>query len=173
MSIPWSSLNAALGFRSLKSIHVSGLIASDGVSGNDRYLSANYLGASASGTIDGYGNYGFNFVTLVGRRIGLPFEDSDLDGMPDLHEFMAGTDAADMSSLLKMEQPLVQGGEGILLFDSVAGKQYQLQYKCDLTTNSPWLNIGGPITATGSVSSATNLMEGADRVFYRIRLNTP
>ena len=173
VSIPWSSLNASSGFRSLRSLHVSGLIAGDGISGSDRYLSANYLGALAEGTIDNYGNYGFNFVTLAGRRIGLPYEDSDLDGMCDLHEFMAGTDAADADSLLKMAQIRSQNGQCRLQFDSIAGKQYQIQYKLDLTSNTPWLDLVGPLTATGGVCSATNLIENATSVYYRIRLNTP
>lgn len=173
VSIPWSSLNAAFGYRSLRSLFVSGLIVSDGVSGSDRYVSANYLGASAAGTIDRYGNYGFNFVTLAGRRIGLPFEDSDLDGMLDLHEFMAGTDAADASSCLKMVQPMGQNDTRILRFDSVPGKQYQVQYKEDLMSNSPWLDLAGPLTATSPICGVTNLVENAERVFYRIRLNAP
>ncbi len=86
IAIPWSSLNAPLGAASVGSCRLSGLIASDGVSGNDRYLSANYLGAGAAGDFDGNGNYGFNLVTLAGQRIGRVGADSDLDGMPDVWE---------------------------------------------------------------------------------------
>ena len=172
-AIPWASLNAGCGVRSLKSLYVSGLIVSDSISENDRYISANFLGESATGTRDEYGNYGFNFVTLCGRRIGLPEVDSDLDGMTDLHEAMAGTDAANANSLLKMESPAAQDGVKGLRFASVAGKQYQLQYRYDLTANNPWLDMAGSVIATGGVCTVTNLLEDADRVFYRVRLKTP
>lgn len=82
-AIPWSSLGAPLGARSIGTCHVSALLASDGVSGNDRYLSSNYLGADTQSSLDGYGNFGFNFVTLTGQSIGLPSDDSDRDGLPD------------------------------------------------------------------------------------------
>ena len=173
VSIPWASLNASSGFRSLHALHVSGLIVSDGVSGSDRYISANYFGASAAGAIDEYGNFGFNFVSLQGRRIGLPYEDSDLDGLCDLHECMAGTDAADAESLLKMAQIHSQSGQCRLQFDSVAGKQYQIQYKLDLASDTPWLDLASPLTATGGVCCATNLVDNAASVYYRIRLVTP
>ena len=92
IAIPWSSLNAPLGAASVGSLRISGLIAGDGVSSNNRYLSANYLGSQIAGTRDG--NYGFNLVTLTGQRIGLPGTDSDLDGMPDVWENQNRLDAA-------------------------------------------------------------------------------
>ena len=96
LAIPWSSLNAPLGATSIGSLHLSGLIASDGTSGNDRYLSGNSLGHGISGDLDG-ANYGFHFVALTGQRIGLPGTDSDLDGMPDLWERRNGLNAASVA----------------------------------------------------------------------------
>ena len=169
IAIPWRSLNAAAGWRSVRALHVSGLIASDGVSGSDRFLSGNFLGAAAAGELAG-GNYGFHFATLSGHRVGLPFEDSDLDGHTDLQESLAGTDAADADSLLAMEAPAA--GAAAVRFGSVAGKQYRIQYKLDLSADTPWTDLPGTLTATGGLCSATSLVENA-AAFYRVRLETP
>ncbi len=96
LSIPWSSLNAPLGAASVGSLYLSGLIASDGVSNHNRYLSGNHLGREISGDLDG-SNYGFHLVSLTGQRIGLPGTDSDLDGMPDFWERQYGFQAASPS----------------------------------------------------------------------------
>lgn len=167
-AIPWRSLNAAAGWRSVRALYISGVIASDGVSGNDRFLSGNFLGASDGGTLAG-GNYGFNFLTLAGRRVGLPFEDSDLDGYSDLQEALAGTDPANGLSLLAMA-PSRSGSVG---FDSVAGRQYRLQYKLDLSTNSPWTDLPGELAPTGGVCAVTGLLDNATSAFYRVRLDCP
>jgi len=83
-SIPWSSLNAT-GIGSITSCRVAGIFANDSVSGNDRYLSGNYLGRAATNDADrdAYGNFAFTFVTLTGLEVGFPDADSDGDGLPD------------------------------------------------------------------------------------------
>ena len=167
-AIPWRSLNAAAGWRSVRSLHVSGVIASDGVSGNDRFLSGNVLGAAAAGTLSG-GNYGFNFVSLTGWRVGLPFEDSDLDGHSDLQEALAGTDAADADSQLEM----VGGDAPGLRFASVPGRRYRLQYKPDLSTNAPWTDLPATWSPTGTLCAVTGLVANAPAAFYRVRLESP
>ena len=171
VAIPWRSLNAA-NWRSVRSLHMSGLIASDGVSGSDRYLSGNFLGAAAAGTLSG-GNYGFNFVSLTGWRVGIPFEDSDLDGFSDLQERLAGTDAADAGSLLEMAGANVENGNGAVRFGSVAGKQYRIQYKPDLSTNTPWADLPGILSPTGGLCTATGLAGNVSSAFYRVRLESP
>ncbi len=168
-AIPWRSLNAAAGWRSVRALHVSGAIASDGVSGSDRYLSGNFLGAAATGTLSG-GNFGFNFVSLAGWRVGLPFEDSDLDGHSDLQESLAGTDAADANSRLELTAPRADGALG---FAAVAGRQYRLQYKLDLSTNAPWTDLPATLAPTGALGVATGLVENAAAAFYRVRLIEP
>lgn len=172
-AIPWRALNAACGYHSVKSLYISGVIASASVSENNRYLSSNILGASASGDFDGYGNYGFNFVTLSGIRIGMPFEDSDVDGMTDLQEALAGTDAEDAGSLLQLDPPIPQDGSALLQFASVPGRRYQLQYKTDLNGPTPWTNLGSPITAAESLITTVGLSNPPGTVFYRVRLVTP
>lgn len=167
-AIPWRSLNAAAGWRSVRSLHVSGVIAGDGVSGSDRYLSGNFLGAAAAGTLDG-GNYGFNFVSLTGWRVGLPFEDSDLDGHTDWQEALAGTDAADAGSQLEM----VGGDAAGLRFAAVPGRRYRLQYKLELTANAPWTDLPDVLAPAGDLGVATGRVENAAAAFYRVRLESP
>lgn len=170
IAIPWRSLNAAAGWRSVRSLHVSGVIASDGVSGNDRFLSGNYLGAAAAGILSD-GNYGFNCVVLTGWRVGLPFEDSDLDGHADLQERLAGTDAADPDSQLEMAAPGSAAGE--VRFDAVAGRRYRLQYKLDLSADLPWTDWPETLSPAGGLCSATGLVAAPPVVFYRVRLVAP
>lgn len=168
IALPWSSLNAPLGRRSLASVHLSGVIAGSSTTGDDRYVSANYLGASAAGAFDAFGNYGFHFLSLSGHRVGLPAEDSDLDGQSDLHETMAGTNPADGSSLLKMAR--AAAGERVVQFDAVPGRRYCLQSKRDLESSEPWLDSAGPVTATGGVCALSAATGDEARVFYRVRL---
>jgi len=70
-SIPWSNLNAT-SVSSLSNCHIAGLFVSDGVSGDDRYISGNYLGSGATGTLDGNTNFGYSFVSLSAAAIRLP-----------------------------------------------------------------------------------------------------
>ena len=168
-AIPWRSLNAAAGWHSVRALHVSGVIASDGVSGNDRYLSGNVLGAATAGTLAG-GNYGFNFVSLAGWRVGLPFENSDLDGHTDLQECLAGTDAADAASQLAWVSPRA---DGAWRFAAVPGRRYRLQYKLDLSTNAPWTDWPATWCPTDASCTVTGLAENAASAFYRVRLESP
>ncbi len=68
--IPFASLNASSA-SALGNLHVSGLILGDSISGNDRYLSGNILGAGfyCSAGLNEYRNFGFNFVTLTGQSV--------------------------------------------------------------------------------------------------------
>ena len=130
---PLSSLGAAGGVEDITNCFLSGLIVSSATNGTDRYISGDYLGTSASGTLDmteSGTNYAFNMVTLEGIPVGLPLADSDNDGIPDdwergffsslavmgsasdwdkdgapdRHEHRAGTNPKDSASRLAMVQ---------------------------------------------------------------------
>jgi hypothetical protein len=79
--IPWYAVGAPAQ-HSVTQLHVAGVIASDGVSGNDRYLSGNVLGSPAPTT---NGNYGFTFVTLSPLEI-------DVSSIPAVHSDLRDTD---------------------------------------------------------------------------------
>ncbi|MBU0678742.1 MAG: hypothetical protein KJ626_11565 [Verrucomicrobia bacterium] len=74
VSIPWTSLNAQA-VSSVSTCFIAGVLASDGTSGNDRYLSGYFLGDGASGSKDTFGNFAFNFVSLTGSCVRLPGRD--------------------------------------------------------------------------------------------------
>ncbi len=199
-AIPWTSLGIPLGIRSIGALHISGLITSHGVSGNDRYLSANYLGASAAGTLDIYGNYGFNFVSLVGRRVGLTTDDSDCDGAPDYweicngfdpcaaadaesdadadgqvnrDEYWAGTEATNAASVFKIYEITGNADYRRMAFASVAGKEYVVQYRTNLIAVGAWTDWLNGLTATGALTSLDLPVAEASRVYYRLKLAPP
>lgn len=54
--------------------------------------------------------------------------DTDNDGISDGHEILAGTDPLDPQDLLLMVELKPQGGNLLVFWDAVAGKNYQLEY---------------------------------------------
>ena len=60
-----------------------------------------------------------------------------------------------------------QGDTVILTWPSLAGQVFHVQSRA-LITSGNWADIGTPITATGTNTTATNSMSG-DSQFYRVR----
>jgi hypothetical protein len=81
--------------------------------------------------------------------------DTDGDGMADGSEFRAGTDLTNAASLLVMVELRPAGGSDLeVSWDSVAGKQYQIEYTADdLAQNPTYSAVSGVITATSSMSA--------------------
>lgn len=197
IAIPWSSLNAPLGAASVGSCHLSGLIAGDGVSGNDRYLSGNVLGSAAAGTLAG--NYGFNVVALTGQRIGLPGADSDRDGMPDvwenkyrfdpassgdaagdgdrdglgnLEEYVAETDPGDPASCLRADGSAE--GSGFVVRSPMSSNRVYTLYGASNLVNAAWIPVPGqgPRRGTGAADSMVDT-RAAPRRYYRLQVRMP
>lgn len=63
------------------------------------------------------------------------------------------------------------GGTIVFSWASAAGASYQVQYKTNLTQNG-WLNLNGPVTATGPTMSTTNSIGPDLRRFYRVALQS-
>ena len=196
LSIPWSSLNAPLGAASVGSLHLYGLIASDGTSGNDRYLSGNFLGRGISGDRDG-SNFGFHVATLSGQRIGLPGADSDLDGMPDLwerrhgldgatandanadadadgfsnhREYIADTRPEDRDSHFEVKA-ILPGPPFELRASMSSNRVYALYASSNLATGT-WTLISPPRPGTGDNDSMSN-SNSAGGQFYRLQVRLP
>lgn len=99
--------------------------------------------------------------------------DTDGDGMADGPEFRAGTGVTNENSFLAMVQLIPAGNNDLsVVWDSVAGKQYLIEYTPDDLKNNPvYTNVTDVLSATGSVTSATitngMLSEGGH---YRVRL---
>jgi len=81
--------------------------------------------------------------------------DSDDDGMLDGNEVVAGTDPNDQTSLLVMVELIpASGGNLQVMWDSVSGKVYQLEYTTNaLTDVVAFAPINPHVTATGLTAS--------------------
>jgi hypothetical protein len=120
----------ALSIGSVTSLHVSGLFASDGVSGPDRYLSGNYLGLSAPDQLDGLNNFGFtNFVSLQGLPVVLPSSGAtgDVVWVNELHYRNLGDDVGEGVEIAGQAGTDL-AGYSLLLFDGASGLFYQTNH---------------------------------------------
>lgn len=190
--IPWSSLNAPAGIGSITQLLVCGVFGSDGVSGTDRYLSGNYLGRAATGSLDSFNNYGFSFLTLTPWEIGLgdldadgmadawemqhygstnaaPGEDTDGDGQTALQEFIGGTVPTNGASFFGAVA-ISNAASGVVSFPSVTGRLYHLQFS-DQLPEGIWLDVAGQtnLPGSGDVQSMADPVPTNARA-YRVRV---
>lgn len=95
--------------------------------------------------------------------------DFDGDSHSDFEEFRAGTDPTNSSSILRVltiSSP--NNSTKTLLWSSVPGKTYRVQYKDDLVTPG-WNAFPNVITASGPTATASDTTISSNR-FYRILL---
>jgi len=102
--------------------------------------------------------------------------DSDDDGMLDGNEVVAGTDPNDHTSLLVMVELIPAGGGNLeVMWDSVSGKVYQLEYTTNaLTDVVAFAPINPQVTATGLTASTivTNGTVPPAGTSFRVRVVT-
>jgi hypothetical protein len=103
--------------------------------------------------------------------------DTDGDGMADGPEFRAGTQVTNETSVLAMVELVAAPPDNLdVIWDSVAGKQYQVEHKAgDLTdTNDPFYAISGVLSATDLVTrtTITNALLSSGG-HYRVKLIEP
>jgi Tol biopolymer transport system component len=97
--------------------------------------------------------------------------DADADGLSDAAEFLAGTNPINDDSVLRVVTvTALSNGQTAVLWESVAGKRYQVLYKDHLQTEG-WINLGEPVQARSN-SSAQVDPDSAGRAhrFYRVVL---
>jgi uncharacterized repeat protein (TIGR03803 family) len=146
----------------------------------------NFYGSAADG-----GPYGFGTVfkmTPAGALTTLAWFDGFSGANPD-SALTQGSDgdfygttssggAGGLGVIYRLSVPLPfafedieqTGGNIILTWSAAAGQMYQLQYKTNLNSTN-WINLGAPITATGSsVSASDALVAGPAQRFYRVML---
>jgi len=105
-----------------------------------------------------------------GTQVGLPDGslDPDNDGMTNYQEFRTGTSPTNTASVLRLEVSLNPAREAVMSFTRVAGVNYALQYRTNLTTGS-WLVLANlaaePTTSTFNVTNSAS--DGPSR-FYRV-----
>ena len=152
---------------------VAGVIASDGESAPDRYLSGNVLAAEVANDawLNEYNNYGFGFVSLAPVEIDLSQVDSDGDGQPDAQERIAGTDPADAGSRFRAAGVPAAGQVSV---DSAPGRAYPLQFSTNLL-QPDWRPVPGAtnVPGTGARLVLTNLDAPDVQRSYRIAVERP
>ena len=180
-ALPWAALGAA-GPEAVSNLFLCGVIASDSISANDRYLSRTCLGDRAWGARDGYGQYGYNTVILRPQRVNLlhadlrgdglsngwrqanfgtpdgPLadEDSDEDGQPNGAEELAGTHPLESDSRFALDLERPYG----LQWPFAAGRVYDVYFTDDmLLPFLPW--------ASGL---ATNRLDADTNGFFQVRV---
>lgn len=95
--------------------------------------------------------------------------DFDQDGSTDAQEFAAGTDPANSNSILRVITIERVGANGLtIVWSSISGRTYQVQYKEDLSV-SGWSNLGGSVRATASSTSISDAgVTSREHRFYRV-----
>ena len=195
-AIPWTNLNAT-SLAQLTNVHLSGIFVSASTNGNDRYLSASYLGSSIAGTLDEYGNYGYSFVTLTGQKVALPDDDLDGDGVPDSwkaqifgssytiteqsdfdgdgfadwKEYMADTNPKSDSSLLAFLPPEYRSnnpGQIQIGWYAVPGRYYDL-LMCTNLLNGEFTVLQSGVQASGGTLVITGAVDAVNNAYYKVR----
>jgi hypothetical protein len=107
----------------------------------------------------------------------LPTADSDVDGMSNYQEFLAGTNPTNAASVLRVQISNVSSGQsfvqrasqnlpGIYLnWNTQPGLTYQVQVTTNFTS---WSNLGSPRFAAGSSDSI--YVGGGSAGYYRVLL---
>jgi len=103
------------------------------------------------------------FLTLARDGTG----DFDNDGMTDWEEYLAGTNPADPTDVLRLLS-ITCTNSVTLRFRALAGKTYTVQY-CDSLGFDSWRKlVDVPAQSTGGVVAVTDALPAANARFYRI-----
>jgi hypothetical protein len=119
--------------------------------------------ADRDGMLDAWETqFGFNINDVADALL-----DFDGDGMPNRHEYVAGTNPTNAASVLRLE--ILREGDMKLRFMAQSNVAYGVQYRSGLETDT-WQtlsNLTGTGVATVREISPPNLFPG-EREFYRI-----
>jgi hypothetical protein len=99
-------------------------------------------------------------------------KDADNDGFSNLAEYLCGTDPRNPKSFLRINSVELNNDSLRILFDTVAGKSYDLERATDLASGI-WSSVAVNIPGTGNVVQM--LDSGAStqaKQFYRIRVSS-
>lgn len=103
-------------------------------------------------------------------------EDTDGDGFSNLAEFIGGTVPTSGASYLAFASAAriagTSGANFALTFPTVAERFYRIEWSEGLDS-SPWTQLGGTITGTGSPVEVIDIVTGVPQRFYRLRLLDP
>jgi len=135
--------------------------------GNTSEISATAPLSTVNGDGDGLPDDYEIAVGLQSNPPPTPETDSDGDGIPDLEEFLAGTNPANIASVLRITtSPSVDGT--VVSFPSAIGRTYYLEVADQVI--GPWLPVGSPLAGNGATLSAVELEKKESTRFYRVRV---
>lgn len=98
----------------------------------------------------------------------LPEGDSDLDGMSDADEIVAGTDPANPASVLRIQRVGNDSNMLTITWSSIPGKRYRVASR-DLNSLEEWIDISNELIASGSETSWTSPRPESAHL-YRVRV---
>ncbi len=101
-----------------------------------------------------------------------PTEDEDVDGVSNLNEYIAGTDAKDAGSLFKITSFEHNGIEGIIRFRSFFGRQYTIERKNSLL-DAQWTLLDALSVGDGGDLTIIDTNTPAAAAVYRLRVDYP
>jgi hypothetical protein len=89
-----------------------------------------------------------------------------------------GCTGSDTVVLTLVPQPIIEsitllGTDATLVWSSVTGKTYRVQYTTDLTPTITWTDVTGDVLATGATATKTDAFGAAQQRFYRISIVCP
>lgn len=94
--------------------------------------------------------------------------DADGDGLSNYGEYVAGTDPQRSNSVFALEAPRPNGPTDLsLVWSSVAGKNYAIEYNTNLATTNGWSTLSNAISATPPANTST-VPVSVDTRYYRI-----
>jgi hypothetical protein len=96
--------------------------------------------------------------------------DSDGDGMTNLQEYISGTDPHSADSVLRVKSVDKSGGDIVVTFPSVLGKNYTVEQAPDIS--GPWVTLSANLLGTGDLITVLDV-EATDsslQRFYRVRV---
>ena len=165
------------------------------LSGNTLYGTTSGGGTNGNGTVFAINTDGTNFMNLYNFTATLTNSygvytnsDGSYNGYIDTAELVLsgntlygttefgginGDGTVFSLSLESVSTPVFQSakltnGQFMLTWSAVSNDVYQLQYKTNLT-QANWINIGGTITASNTVLSATSATGSDQQRFYRVQ----
>lgn len=97
-----------------------------------------------------------------------PAADPDSDGASNRDEYFAATIPTDGASSLKLDEITYSESGARVRWQSVPGKRYRLWTR-ELLANSPWLEVGPIVTATGLTSELADPTASSER-YYRVEV---
>ena len=96
--------------------------------------------------------------------------DTDLDGLSNYGEYIAGTDPTNSTSVLALDNPVLLGASNLVLnWQSVSGKSYSILGSTNLL-NPDWIPVQTNLPAIVPMNATTINVENAEAAFYQIEV---